>query len=333
MYNTVSMGLGSFFLEKAASLYGLEEALKRIQASFNLGESSKIPIPKEIAQGSIDFASRGLLNMFAIQCNLDWVLPYWVERQYNALSSSYVPGTVLSTNLTHRNWTSIGALDSDREPIVDPAGLVTPWFDGWSMDFWVGKSGYLIVPSRNTEVYQYLVTQLPLVVSQFVKKDVRFMSTAFVYVNDGEEIVSDSLSVENLESIGVELSVFVNIRPYNPEGISIIKSIEFDKGMCAFIVNDHPGIYFETQPDRVFCSTQSDGDSSYAAFTDKSAEKSYCKHGLATAFAEYKICLASGEVKELSVRALTRPKKADAVKRESVIHYSHQEMKRLCINE
>jgi hypothetical protein len=247
------MGIGSFFLEKAASLYGLEEALKRIQASFNLGESSKIPIPKEIAQGSIDFASRGLLNMFAIQCNLDWVLPYWVEKQYNALSSSYVPGTVLSTNLTHRNWTAIGALDSEREPIVDPAGLLTPWFDGWSTDFWVGKSGYLIAPSKNTEVYQYLVTQLPLVVSQFVKKDVRYMSTAFVYAYEGEEIVSHTVSVENLESFAVDLSVFVNIRPYNPEGISIIKNIEYDRESKVFFVDGFPGIYLETDPFRIYC--------------------------------------------------------------------------------
>ena len=33
-------------------------------------------------------------------------------------------------------------------PLVDPRGLVTPLYDGWSIDFWlVGDDGTLLVPS------------------------------------------------------------------------------------------------------------------------------------------------------------------------------------------
>ena len=244
------MGIGSFFLHKLAEHYGLKNALKRIEASFNLGESSKIPMPKEIAAVSIDFASRGLLNMFAIQINLEWVFPYWVERQYDEASGSYVPGTVLSTNLTHRNWTAIGALDSEREPIVDPTGLLTPWYDSWSTDFWVKKNDYLIVPSRNDEVYQYLVKQLPIVVSQFVKKDLRLRTKAFVYKHEGEAIISHSISIENLESRDVEISLFVNIRPYNPEGISIINHIQYVSRNNLFLVDGKEALAANPHKDR-----------------------------------------------------------------------------------
>src|SRR6185436_12658152 len=40
-------------------------------------------------------------------------------------------------NLTHRNWTAVGLPDVPYYPIVDPRGLVTPLFDGWSLDFWL----------------------------------------------------------------------------------------------------------------------------------------------------------------------------------------------------
>jgi GH15 family glucan-1,4-alpha-glucosidase len=327
------VGIRSFFLKKLAEHYGLTKALERIEASFNLGESAEIAIPKEIAAFSIDFASRGLLNMFAIQCNLDWILPYWVDRQYDEAGTSYVPGTVLSTNLTHRNWTAIGALDSEREPIVDPTGLLTPWYDSWSTDFWVGKNEYLIVPSKNDEVYQYLVKQLPIVVSQFVKKDLRIRTKAFVHTYKGEEIVSHSISLENLETKDVSVSLFVNIRPYNPEGISIIHEICYVEKENIFRVNGNDALFLLKKPDRVFCSNQAGGDTSWEAFSERKREMISCKHGLASAFAEYRLGLAAGEVKEIEVRAMTTPKPSSAINREVINELSYQEIKRQVISE
>ena len=52
------------------------------------------------------------------------------------------------TNVTHRNWTAVGNLDSPWEAIVDPRGLVTPWFDGWSLDWWIGADDRWHLPSR-----------------------------------------------------------------------------------------------------------------------------------------------------------------------------------------
>ncbi|MBN2532813.1 MAG: hypothetical protein JXB88_07980 [Spirochaetales bacterium] len=327
------MGIGSFFLQKLAEHYGLKNALKRIEASFNLGESSKIPLPKEIAAVSIDFASRGLLNMFAIQINLDWIFPYWVEKQYDETSVSYVPGTVLSTNLTHRNWTAIGALDSEREPIVDPTGLLTPWYDSWSTDFWIGKNGFLIVPSRNDEVYQYLVKQLPVVVSQFVKKDLRLMTTAFVHRYEGKEIISHCISIENLESRDIDISLFINIRPFNPEGVSIINQIKYESRDNLFLVNEKEGLFLFSKPDRVFCSNQDDGDSAKEVFTKKERQEVSCKHGLASAFAEYRLRLKAGEVKEFETRITTAPVDRGHLNRATLYNLSHQDMKRSVISE
>ena len=56
------------------------------------------------------------------------------------------------TNVTQRNWTAVGNIGSALEGIVDPRGLVTPWFDGWSLDWWIGAEDRWHLPSREASV-------------------------------------------------------------------------------------------------------------------------------------------------------------------------------------
>jgi hypothetical protein len=52
-------------------------------------------------------------------------------------------------NLTHRNWTALGVPDGSEFPIVDPRGLVTPFYDSWSIDVWIiPEEGEPLIPSR-----------------------------------------------------------------------------------------------------------------------------------------------------------------------------------------
>ena len=69
-----------------------------------------------------------------------WLWPFWVERQLDPETPSYVPRAPgpFPINVTHRNWTAVGNLASPWEAIVDPRGLVTPWVGGWSLDWWIG---------------------------------------------------------------------------------------------------------------------------------------------------------------------------------------------------
>ena len=64
------------------------------------------------------------------------------------------------TNVTPRNWTMVGNVGSPWEAIVDPRGLVTPWFDGWSLDWWIGADDRWHFPSREAAVRQRLVDAL-----------------------------------------------------------------------------------------------------------------------------------------------------------------------------
>ena len=93
---------------------------------------------------------RALRTRAASQIGADWVWPWWLERQLDPGSPAFVPRGHLPflTNLTARNWTAIGNLDSPLEAIVDPRGLVTPWFDGWSLDWWIGADDRWHFPSQ-----------------------------------------------------------------------------------------------------------------------------------------------------------------------------------------
>src|SRR5215218_6045745 len=129
--------------------------LKRLR---NFAKPSEVGEPIELLRAGAMFHARGLVNTRAIQFNLDWVWPYWVEQQFNPNSDSFIPRAFSFShiNLTHRNWTAVGLPDVPHYPIVDPRGLVTPLFDGWSLDFWLlGENGPLF-PSKCKTAEQFL---------------------------------------------------------------------------------------------------------------------------------------------------------------------------------
>ena len=81
---------------------------------------NKETLPTELIPLNTVQLSRGLLNFTLLQSIRSWVLPYWAERQYDPCSSSFIPRSHfgLSMNVTHRNWTAVGSMECDHEPIV-----------------------------------------------------------------------------------------------------------------------------------------------------------------------------------------------------------------------
>src|SRR5690606_38476156 len=88
-----------------------------------------------------------------------WVWPYWVERQFDPRDESFVPRafSITHVNLTHRNWTALGMPDWNVYPLVDPRGMITPLWDGWSIDAWiVTDAGQWLLPSRQIAGRQWV---------------------------------------------------------------------------------------------------------------------------------------------------------------------------------
>ncbi len=128
-----------FIVRRAARTHGFIDPIAIISHLRRFAQPSEVTEPIELIRAGVIFHARGLMNTGAIQHNLDWIWPFWVKKQFNPLDASFIPRSFSLThiNLTHRNRTAVGIPDCKAMPIVDPRGLVTPFFDGWSIYGWV----------------------------------------------------------------------------------------------------------------------------------------------------------------------------------------------------
>ncbi len=129
-----------FMIKKVAQKQGFLDPIALLSKLQRFAQPSEVAAPVELIRLATVLQARGLLNVQAIQHNLDWIWPYWVVRQFNPHDTSFIPRafSITHINLTHRNWTAVGVPDFSEYPIVDPRGLLTPFYDGWSIDAWMG---------------------------------------------------------------------------------------------------------------------------------------------------------------------------------------------------
>ncbi len=281
-----------------------------------------LPFPAELVPIGARLVARGWMNNDFFPTNRDWILPYWAQRQFDPHDPAFIPyGLNLFTlNYTHRDWTMIGNLGRVREAIVDPRGLVTPWFDGWSLDVWLECGGELYAPSRLSAVDQSLHENLPVVVTAFQAGNLRVRLTAFAVEDQGEWVIQ-AVTVENPSAAAQHTRLYLALRPFNAEGVSLVKKIQFvalaaptarersssqgqesdDSHAAVFLVDDALGAVVP-KPDGIALSDYRSGDVALhlAELNDKTSARD--ETGLATGVAAYALELAAGESRTLTVR-------------------------------
>ena len=285
-----------FIVQRAARAYGVADPALWLARIRSFAQPSEVAEPIELLRAGILFHARGVVNTKAIQHNLDWVWPYWVERQFDPEDVSFIPrGFAIShVNLTHRNWTAIGLPNLSIYPIVDPRGLVTPIQDGWSIDFWLLDSdGKALVPSRlhDQSVEQELTFTSGLSVrTTSHQRDQQLRQSASVVLRDGEPVVN--ILAEATSPAGGAL--VVSIRPYNPEGVQFIDQIAAWEARDGFQINDRIDVEFDRPAARMLMSDYFSGDVfgilGNGAVEDRGiahSAKIQCKVGMATAAAIY----------------------------------------------
>ena len=238
-----------------------DDVVRHLSTFQRLGENVEVELPSELMPVGARTVFRALRTRAAAQIGPDWVWPFWLERQLDPLTNAFVPRGHLPflTNLTHRNWTAVGNLDSPWEAIVDPRGLVTPWYDGWSLDWWIGADDRWHLPSRDVAVRQRLVGTSPVVeTAMSVPSGDAVQRVYAVRRSSGEgggELVV--VEVENMSKGPVALALAV--RPYNPEGLSVVERIDLRGTTVA--VDGRVALMLPKPPMRVAASTFHDGDS------------------------------------------------------------------------
>lgn len=301
-----------YIVRNAAKRHGFLDPIEILSRLQNFAQPAEVAAPVELLRAGVVFHARGLINSQAIQHNLDWIWPYWVECQFDPLNEAFIPRafSITHVNLTHRNWTALGVPDTQQWPIVDPKGLVTPFFDSWSIDSWIiPEKGQPLLPSRCQNSSQKLIfdNSLALITET---RDRQSSITSKVEVDFDKENLCCRLNIKGQSSAKGWL--VVALRPYNPEGISFIHEIEQLKKQEGWKVNGKQHIVFDQLPDKYLLSSYKEGDV-YRFLKDqtlhKQKEKTHikCKVGMVTAAALFP--LQADVMQEINVHIpLTREK-------------------------
>lgn len=290
-----------FFIKRAARHYGVMDPAMLMARMRRFAQPSEVAEPLELLRAGIVFHARGLVNSKAIQHNLDWVWPFWVERQFNPDSVSFVPRAFSFShiNLTHRNWTAVGTADLPLYPIVDPRGLVTPLHDGWSLDFWVVSDSGQLLPSQLEDgaVRQRLHLEPELEVATRCKHG--GMSLDLATRMALEEGAAPKALTRVRAVSAKEAWLVVAVRPYNPEGVQFIHRIAADASRKTLRVNDEADIRFGTPAEGFRMAHYAEGDI-YLNLTDGNEQTQVqCEVGMATAAALFR--LEAGHPRDLEV--------------------------------
>ncbi|MBD3309027.1 hypothetical protein GF339_21625 [candidate division KSB3 bacterium] len=297
-----------YIVRRIAHSHGFLDPIALLGQLRKFAPSSEVSEPIELLRAGAVFHARGLVNRSAIQHNLDWVWPFWVERQFNPLSSSFLPRgfSITHVNLTHRNWTAVGIPDCHAFPIVDPRGLITPLWDSWSLDGWIiPEEGEALLPSRLTEMSQELVYESGSLVVKTISRraHLTFLSEVFVELLDGQPVCHIQYQLETDRPAWFVIA----LRPYNPEGISFIHNAALENDRRGWTINREPVVQFRQPVEHHLLSTYQHGDV-FRKLRDKEEVLSgHCDVGLVTAAAMY--ALTPDQTTEIGVDV---PLKEDA---------------------
>jgi hypothetical protein len=274
-----------FLVKRIARSQGILDPVSLLNRFNSFGKPAENVAPTELLRAGIVMHARGLLNSQVIQHNLDWIWPWWVNRQFDPRSPSFIPRafSVTHINLTHRNWTAVGLPGCEAMPIVDPRGLVTPLLDGWSVDAWIiGANGTHCIPSHMQGVEQRLEDT----------SNRRVVTRA----QHGGQVLQSSVGVErNQSQINATIRytassdasgwLVVAVRPCNPEGISSVNDLAVAPHHGGLVVNNQTHIRTEAQPDATVLSEYQQGDVFYSIASGTAADNNptqvHCAHGMA----------------------------------------------------
>lgn len=277
-------------MKSAARRYGVLDPLTLLAKLRGFAQPSEVGEPMELLRAGILFHARGLVNTKAIQHNLDWIWPYWVERQFDPADESFIPRAFSFShiNLSHRNWTAVGEPQMPIYPLVDPRGLMTPLHDGWSLDFWLITDGRRrLLPSKLEEADQVLGFDPTLNVTTSLEED-GLKLTLMTYMENGEDGNPEAKTMIGAKA-DEDAWLAIAIRPYNPEGVQFIHRIEQLAPGNEIRVNNEATVRLGRRPDSIRMAHYAEGDVYLDVASSEPRKEVTCSVGMATAAALYRI--------------------------------------------
>ena len=114
------MSFRSWVVRRAMGRFRITDDIVRYLSTFQrLGETVEVQVPGELLPIGARTVFRAIRTRAAAQIGVDWVWPYWLERQLDPRSPAFIPRGHLPvlTNVTRRNWTAIGTPERVAEQL------------------------------------------------------------------------------------------------------------------------------------------------------------------------------------------------------------------------
>lgn len=299
--------LPSFFLPRSIlSRFGMTDEIYGYWETFQgLGRSTRETFPKVLLQAALLHFFRGLNNKMIFSVESDWLWPYWVNEQFNPLSKSFSPHSlsIYVTNITHRNWTAIGCLNSTQEAVIDPRGLVTPLLEGWSVEVGVALDEKVYYLARLDKVEQTVAGDWPCLRTSFDVEGLACTRETFAGWIKKTEVIFDRLTVKNNAAGPANVEILFSVRPYNPEGVSLVREIEYSP-LGGVWLGGRLGLVLEESPQIIDVANYGEGDVLNRRPWKKRHVKNHCQMGLASAVFGYRKTLEPGQEESWEVREL-----------------------------
>ncbi len=287
-------------VKNVAHRHGFLDPIALLGKLHSFAQPSEVGEPIELLRAGVVFHARGLINSRVIQHNLDWIWPYWVERQFDPEDVAFIPRafSITHINLSNRNWTAIGQPDVEELPVVDPRGLLTPFHDGWSLDTWLlADDGRCLLPSRSKTARQRQeFADGPCVITDSEVNGLTLTSRSRVSVENGRPVCEMVVTARS-ETSG---SLVLSLRPANPEGVSFIHQVRLSEQRDAWAVNGRRAVFFSRPAERHHVSDYRQGDVCMHLQDEEQQTEGQCEVGMTTAAALFPV--QAGEDSTLTVR-------------------------------
>lgn len=279
-----------YIVKEVARAHGFIDPISVLSHLHRFAQPSEVAEPLELLRAGVVFHARGLMNTRAIQHNLDWIWPHWVERQFDPSDPAFIPRafSITHVNLTHRNWSCVGVPDIDSLPVVDPAGLLMPFWDSWSLDTWLITDDGELIPSRNRATEQTLHLDQGVSVETECRSEVGSLKTYVkAELNDSDLLCRYQINCTSHQPGWL----VVSLRPYNPEGVSFLHTVSLEAGGSSWLIDKKQRVIFQEKAEKHLFSTYHQGDvySSIRRNEVPQLQGVTCDTGMATAAALFRV--------------------------------------------
>lgn len=278
-----------YAISRLAKSHGFIDPIALLARLHRFAQPSEVAEPIELVRAGVVLHARGLINSRVIQHNLDWLWPYWIERQFDPRDPAFVPRafSITHINLTNRNWTAVGIPDCNDLPIIDPRGLLTPFLGEWSLDCWlVTDGGEQLLPARLPTAEQQLRFNDELSVrTEMSKGQLQLTSQASVVYGKEGPVCRLQLAARAQEPAWL----VVALRPYNPEGISLIHQVALTPDRTGWLIEEDRQVRFSKAADRHQLSYYRHGDVLLHLQDLEEQTSGTCNVGMLTAAALFKV--------------------------------------------